>query len=128
MRIRFFLITVAACMTIMLTSCDRKTLRNIINRFGSEKKEKPEIYHEYEGYSPGLKRSQVEEDFNRYHYYIATEPTIDIDYEPEIVFRQDYEDYVEPDVQFDEEKYWREHPIQIDGQPEIPESTPEPSQ
>ena len=108
-------------MGFSLMSCDRMTLRKIINRFGSEKKDAPEVYHEYEGYSPGLKRSHVEEDFNRYHYYIATEPEEIVFTEPEIYFRQDYETYEEPDVQFDEEAYWREHPIQVDGQPDIPE-------
>ena len=107
-------------MSINLMGCDRPTLRKIINFLGSEKKEAPEVYHEYEGYSPGLKRSHVEEDFNRYHYYIATEFEEMLNPEPDIYFRQDYETYEVPDVQFDEEAYWREHPIQIDGQPDTP--------
>lgn len=107
-------------LSFSLIGCDRPTLRKVINYLGSEKKEKPEVYHEYEGYSPGLKRSRVEEDFNRYHYYIATEFEEMSAPEPDIYFRQDYETYEEPDVQFDEEAYWREHPIQIDGQPDAP--------
>lgn len=113
--------TVVAIVCLSFMSCDRPTLRKLINRFGAEKKEKPEVYHEFQGYSPGLRRSRVEEDFSRYHYYIATDPDDFDDIEPDIYFRQDYETYDEPDIQFDEEAYWREHPIQIDGQPDIPD-------
>ena len=91
----------------------RGTLRDLINHVGSNKSEKPEVYHEYEGYSPGAKRSQGVEDFSRYHYYIA--PTEDelLNSDPEIYFRQDYEP-IESQESFDEEKYWREHPLFVD--------------
>ena len=102
--------------TVVLTGCSRATLRRLIDKVVSPKKEKPEIYYEHEGYSPGAKRSQKEEDFSRYHYYIAPELTDELDMsygEPEIVFRQDYEP-IDTFPTFDEEQYWRDHPLQLE--------------
>ena len=97
---------------IMLTGCDRTTLRRAIDLLGHRDESKPPIYHEYEGYSPGIRRSRVAEEFSRYHYYIAPE-SIAPDPDPDIYFRQDFEG-VEPMVTFDEEQYWRDHPLQLD--------------
>ena len=73
-------------------------------------------YHAFEGYSPGAAKSKVEEDFNRYHYYIAPEREETYDLDPDIYFRQDYE-AIEPVATFDEEQYWRDHPLTIDESP-----------
>ena len=97
---------------IMLTGCDRTTLRRAIDLLGHRDESKPPIYHEYEGYSPGIRRSRVAEEFSRYHYYIAPE-SMAPDPDPDIYFRQDFEG-VEPMVTFDEEQYWRDHPLQLD--------------
>lgn len=101
---------------LLLTSCSRSTLRQIIDRLGRPDKEKPEVYHAFEGYSPGAAKSKVEEDFSRYHYYIAPEREETYDLDPDIYFRQDYE-AIEPVATFDEEQYWREHPLNIDESP-----------
>jgi len=93
---------------LALTGCDRSTLRRAIDRFGSPEKVKPEVYHESVGYSPGAKKSKVEEDFNRYHYYIAPDKEEPVETDPDIYFRQDYEP-IEPMPLFDEEQFWREH-------------------
>ena len=97
---------------IMLTGCDRTTLRRAIDLLGHRDESKPPIYHESEGYSPGIRRSRAAEEFSRYHYYIAPE-SIAPDPDPDIYFRQDFEG-VEPMVTFDEEQYWRDHPLQLD--------------
>lgn len=97
--------------------CNRPLLHKLIDKFGSKEHEKPAVYHEYEGYSPGAKRSTVKEDFNRYYYYISV-PIEESEYsEPEITFRQDYQNYEDVDVQpiFDEEQYWKDHPLLIDN-------------
>ena len=101
---------------LLLTSCSRSTLRQIIDRLGRPDKEKPEVYHAFEGYSPGAAKSKVEEDFNRYHYYIAPDREETYDLDPDIYFRQDYE-AIEPVATFDEEQYWRDHPLPIDESP-----------
>ena len=98
---------------LLLTSCSRSMLRQIIDRLGRPDKEKPEVYHAFEGYSPGAKKSKVEEDFSRYHYYIAPIREETYDSDPDIYFRQDYE-AIEPVSTFDEEQYWREHPLTFD--------------
>ena len=98
---------------VTLSSCNRAQLRQIINKLGSPDKEKPEIYHEFEGYSPGAKKNKGKEDFNRYHYYIAPERNDMVDNDPDIYFRQDYE-VIDPIPTFDEEQYWRDHPITIE--------------
>ena len=98
---------------LLLTSCSRSMLRQIIDRLGRPDKEKPEVYHAFEGYSPGAKKSKVEEDFSRYHYYIAPIREETYDSDPDIYFRQDYDDVV-PQVSFDEEQYWRDHPLNLD--------------
>ncbi len=102
-------------LSTMLCGCNRPLLHKLIDKFGSKKHEKPTVYHEYEGYSPGAKRSTVEENFDRYYYYIATPYEETTSNEPEITFRQDYEDI---DVQptFDEEQYWKDHPLIIDNE------------
>ena len=92
---------------------DRPMLRRIINQWGRLRKEKPEVYHEYEGYSPGANRSRVEEDFNRYHYYIAPDHEELLNSDPDIYFRQDYE-AIEAPATFDEDQYWRENPLTFD--------------
>lgn len=99
--------------SMMLTGCDRTMLRRAIDLLGHRDNSKPPVYHEYEGFSPGLRRSRVTEEFTRYHYYIAPDESMDPDPDPEIYFRQDFEG-VEPLTTFDEEKYWREHPLQLD--------------
>ena len=108
-------LTVILC-TILTTGCSRSTLRQWIDRLGRPDQEKPEVYHEYQGYSPGAAKSKVEEDFNRYHYYIAPEREETYDLDPDIYFRQDYE-AIEPVATFDEEQYWRDHPLTIDESP-----------
>ena len=117
---KYFLIFLAVVMVssiavylIAVEGYFRGTLRELINHMGSNKSEKPEVYHEYEGYSPGAKRSQGVEDFNRYHYYIAPTEEELLNSDPEIYFRQDYEP-IESQEPFDEEKYWREHPLFVD--------------
>ncbi len=105
---------------LLLTGCSRATLRRVIDAIGRRDNSKPSVYYEHEGYSPGLKRSQVNEEFSRYHYYIAPDELSAPEPEPEIIFRQDYED-VTPQVSFDEEQYWRDHPLQLDGDEEVPE-------
>lgn len=109
------------CLCTALTGCSRHNLRQIINWLGKPDKEKPRVYHEYEGFAPGIKKSNVEEDFGRYHYYIAPDKEELIDSDPEIYFRQDYE-VIEPEVGFDEEKYWQEHPLIFDDAPSEPAS------
>lgn len=104
---------------ILLFSVDRTTLRRLIDLVGQRDKSKPSIYHDYEGYSPGLHRSRVDEEFTRYHYYIAPDESPSSDPEPDIYFRQDYDD-IEPQVTFDEEQYWREHPLNLDEASSIP--------
>ena len=99
--------------SLLLTGCDRAVLRRAIDFLGHRNDIKPDVYHEYEGYSPGLSRSRVSEEFARYHYYIAPDETLDPDPDPDIYFRQDFEG-VEPQISFDEEKYWRDHPLQLD--------------
>lgn len=117
--IKKWLITVmVALMTLLLSGgvwlCfDRPMLRSIINQWGRLRKEKPEVYHEYEGYSPGANRSRVEEDFNRYHYYIAPDHEELLNSDPDIYFRQDYE-AIEAPATFDEDQYWRENPLTFD--------------
>ena len=103
--------------SIALTSCTLDHLRMLINKWGSPDKEKPTIYYEFEGYSPGAKKSKGKEDFSRYHYYIAPDKEEMIDSDPNIYFRQDYE-AIEPMPTFDEEQFWRDHPFIIE------ESTP----
>lgn len=94
---------------------DRYMLRRVINLIGSRDKEKPDVFHEYEGYSPGIQRSRHGvEDFNRYHYYLAPDKEEIIDSDPQIYFRQDYE-AIEPEISFDEAQYWREHPLNFDS-------------
>ncbi len=56
---------------MLLTGCDRAMLRRVIDMLGHRDKSKPAVYHDYEGYSPGLRKSHVTEEFSRYHYYIA---------------------------------------------------------
>ena len=102
---------------------DFRQHNNLVDRLPKEKfyasvsemldKEKPEVYHAFEGYSPGAKKSKVEEDFSRYHYYIAPIREETYDSDPDIYFRQDYE-AIEPVPTFDEEQYWREHPLTFD--------------
>ncbi len=106
---------VLLCM-VTLSSCNRAQLRQIINKLGSPDKEKPEIYHEFEGYSPSANKNKGKEDFNRYHYYIAPEMSDIVDNDPDIYFRQDYE-AIDPIPTFDEEQYWRDHPITIEDNP-----------
>ncbi len=101
---------------LLLSGCTRANLRRVIDHLVSPDKEKPEIYYEHQGYSPGAQRSNKEEDFTRYHYYIAPAMTDepDVSYsEPEIVFRQDYEP-IDTFPTFDEEQYWRDHPLQLE--------------
>ena len=98
---------------LLLTSCDRALLRRLIDKLGHRDNSKPAVYHEYEGYSPGLRKSRVAEEFGRYHYYIAPDENDIPDPDPEIYFRQDFED-VEPLTTFDEDQYWRDHPLQLD--------------
>lgn len=105
---------------LLLASCSRDRLRQLIDKLGSPDVEKPDVYHEFEGYSPGAKKSKGKEDFSRYHYYIATERFDYDDPSPDIYFRQDYE-AIEPMPTFDEEQYWRDHPLTVE---ELP--TPEP--
>lgn len=104
-----------ACLlaAMLLTGCDRTTLRRVIDMLGHRDKSKPTVYHDYEGYSPGLHKSRVTEEFSRYHYYIAPDEIADPDPDPDIYFRQDYDD-VAPQVSFDEEQYWRDHPLNLD--------------
>ncbi len=99
---------------LMLSGCDRATLRKWISWIVRPNHSKPQVYHEYEGYSPGATKSTVVEDFSRYYYYIAPNEEEMRNSDPEIYFRQDYE-AIEPQVSFDEEQYWREHPLQLDN-------------
>ena len=123
--------TCAVCVAVIaitgtLSSCDRSMVRNLIDKIGSRDKDKPPVYHEYEGYSPGARRSKAKEDFTRYHYYIAPEKDEITAAEPEIFFRQDYEPITaEPSVQFDESQYWREHPLMLEGDPTTPQEKKE---
>ena len=119
--IRWLAMTLFCC--IVLTSCSRAQLRQLINKLGSPDQEKPEVYHEFEGFSPGAKKTHGKEDFTRYHYYIAPEQNDIADNEPDIYFRQDYE-VIDPIPTFDEEQYWREHPLVIDDDP-LPETKTE---
>ena len=106
--------------SLLLPSCSRDDLKRLINKLGSPDQEKPEVYHEFEGYSPGAKKTQGKEDFNRYHYYIAPEREEVANTDPDIYFRQDYES-IDPVPTFDEEQYWRDFPLVADDNP-----TPEP--
>ncbi len=109
------MITGLACLfaAMLLTGCDRAMLRRVIDMLGHRDKSKPAVYHDYEGYSPGLRKSHVTEEFSRYHYYIAPDEVAAPDPDPDIYFRQDYDD-VSPQVSFDEEQYWRDHPLNLD--------------
>ena len=107
------LVVLAIAVGLSCVFIDRPMLRRLINQWGRLRKEKPEVYYEYEGYSPGAARSRVEEDFNRYHYYIAPDYEELLNSDPEIYFRQDYE-AIEAPVTFDEEQYWRENPLTFD--------------
>ena len=119
------LVTILAfAMCATLTGCSRNNLRRVIDMLGSPDKDKPEVYHEFQGYSPGEKRSHAEEDFNRYFYYIAPDKEELLDSDPNIYFRQDYDEIV-PIEGFDEEKYWREHPLNFDDLPQIETSVNE---
>jgi len=114
----------AAMISIMasLSSCDRAMVRTLIDKIGQRNKAKPSVYHEFEGYSPGARRSKAKEDFDRYQYYIAPEKGEFHNVEPEIHFRQDYEPIsAEPQVQFDESQYWRDHPLTLEGDPAPPQ-------
>ena len=123
--------TCAGCLAVIalagtLSSCDRTMVRNLIDKIGSRTKDKPPVYHEFEGYSPGARRSKAKEDFTRYHYYIAPEKVDITSSEPEIYFRQDYEPIdAEPAVQFDESQYWRDHPLVLEGDPTTPQEKQE---
>lgn len=112
--LRCFVLLLAWLVTA--SSCDRGTFRTFISKVCSPDKEKPVPYHEAQGYSPGEWKSRIEEDFNRYHYYIAPEPDLILNSDPEIYFRQDYSS-PEPDMGFDEEKYWQEHPLELENYP-----------
>lgn len=100
-------------------SSDKVMLRRLINQWGRWRKEKPAVYHDYEGYSPGANRSRVEEDFNRYYYYIAPARDEMLNSDPEIYFRQDHE-AIAPQTTFDEDQYWRENPLTFDD--DIPDN------
>lgn len=101
---------------LLVARTDRTTLRQFIDLVGRRDKSKPPIYHEYEGYSPGLRKSRVTEEFSRYHYYIAPDEAEAADASsnagPDIYFRQDFEEIVRQ-ATFDEEQYWREHPLDL---------------
>ena len=114
-RSKCAMLVVLIC-SALLSSCDRAQLRQLINKLGRPDQEKPEVYHEFEGYSPGASKSKGKEDFSRYHYYIAPEMSEAIEPEPDIYFRQDYE-AIDPIPTFDEEQYWRDHPITIEDNP-----------
>jgi hypothetical protein len=108
------------CLPLLLGSCDRALLRRVINKLGKKSEEKPAIYHEYEGYSPGARRTKSLEDFNRYYYYIAPDPEELLNSDPQIYYREDYE-VIETPADFDEEQYWREHPLPTyDDEPNTP--------
>lgn len=120
--IKYFFLGIPATAILVVTLAivgvfDKGAIRSVLDKVTSGgEKAKPEIYHEAQGYSPGKYKSQVEEDFNRYHFYIA----LDDDWynsEPEIIFRQDY-DYDYPEgSSFDEDKYWQDFPLDYDNYP-----------
>ena len=96
---------------------DKNTVRSVLGYISSGEKIKPEIYHEMQGYSPGKYKTRgIEEDFTRYHFYLAPDPDLIVNSDPQIYFRDDY-NYPEPEQQFNEEEYWREHPIQMENYP-----------
>lgn len=108
-------------MLLLMGGCSRDDLRKIIDKLGSKDKEKPPVYHEYEGYSPGAKRAKKQENFNRYHYYISpdkeellgSDPNVYYDYNP--IYEADEAETAEAPQLFDEEQYWKEHPLQIEN-------------
>ncbi len=105
----------------LMGACGREDLRKIIDKLGSKDKEKPPVYHEYEGYSPGAKRAKKQENFNRYHYYISAEtndfmdsgPQVHDEYEP--IYEADETETAKAPKLFDEEQYWKDHPLQIEN-------------
>ena len=100
------------CLPLLTCSCDRALFRRIINKLGKKSEEKPAVYHEYEGYSPGALRSKSLEDFSRYHYYIAPDHEELVNSDPQPYYSPEYE-VIEAPADFDEEQYWREHPLPI---------------
>ena len=108
-------------MLLLMGGCSRDDLRKIINKWGARNKEKPPVYHEYEGYNPGAKRTKKQENFNRYHYYISpdkeellgSDPKVYYDYNP--IYEADEAETAKAPQLFDEEQYWKEHPLQIEN-------------
>lgn len=114
-RTRYVPECLALAICLALCGCTRENLRWVINKLGSKEQEKPAVYHEYEGYSPGARKSKALEDFNRYYYYISPDKEELVGSDPEIYFQQDYE-VIEATNDFDEEQYWREHPLNFDNE------------
>ena len=118
-KITFCTLLATAMLIVVLTIMgvfDRATVRKVLSSITSGKNIKPDTYHDMQGFSPGKTKSKVEEDFNRYHFYLAPDPDLIVNSDPQIYFRQDY-DYPEPEQQFDEDKYWQEHPLQMENYP-----------
>lgn len=103
----------------LMGGCSRGDLRKIINKWGGKDKEKPPVYHEFEGYSPGAKRAKKQENFNRYHYYISPDKEELLDSDPYVYYDPIYEadetEIAEAPPLFDEEQYWKDHPLQIES-------------
>ena len=108
-------------MLFSMGGCSRNDLRKIINKLGAKEKEKPPVYHDFEGYCPGAKRKKKQENFNRYHYYISpdkeelldSDPQVYYDYDP--IYEADEIETAEAPKLFDEEQYWKDHPLQIEN-------------
>lgn len=103
----------------LMGGCSRDHLRKIINKWGAKDKEKPPVYHEYEGYSPGIGRTKKQENYNRYHYYISPDKEELLDSDPQVyspIYEADDYETAEAPVLFDEEQYWKDHPLQTDNE------------
>ncbi len=119
-KIIFFTLLAVVFIIVTLTimgAFDKNTVRAVLGHISTGEKIKPEVYHEMQGYSPGkYKTHNIEEDFTRYHFYLAPDPDLMFNSDPQIYFRDDY-DYPEPEKQFDEDQYWQEHPMQMENYP-----------
>ncbi|MBO4821690.1 MAG: hypothetical protein J5548_09535 [Prevotella sp.] len=115
------MIFMGMAMLFPLGGCSRADFRKIINKWGAKDKEKPPVYHDFEGYSPGAKRAKKQENFNRYHYYISPDKEELLDSDPQVyyydpIYEADEAETAEAPPLFDEDQYWKDHPLQIENE------------
>ena len=94
-KIIFFTLLAVVFIIVTLTimgAFDKNTVRAVLGHISTGEKIKPEVYHEMQGYSPGkYKTRNIEEDFTGYHFYLAPDPDLMFNSDPQIYFRDAYD-------------------------------------